>query len=254
MPNNIQLTDDELVSFEQEWSTILEKKEIGFDPDEVKFLVYGESGVGKTVFGSTWIKPVFLDIDKGMSSIRRQVHRIKINAWEDLQNSYDLLANHRHPFRTVVVDSLNELQKLTMRNVVQTYTSIRRSYDSLPSQSDYGKMLDDYDKMIRAFRALPMHVVFISQVASREYETDPVQPQLTGKNAARDLCRMMDVVGYLDKRDSEGSGPKTRVMVFDQVGYVTKDRSGMLPGMLENPSYESIAKIWSPLTKAKNQE
>jgi len=227
------------------WAGKLEVKSEGFNADEVKFLVYGESGVGKTVFASTWPKPVFLDIDKGMASVRREVHRFPISTWEDLTEAVDLIANYEHPFRTVVVDSLNELQKLTMRNIVSTYTSIRRAYDNLPSLSDYGKMLDDYDKMVRFIRALPMNVVFVAQVAAREYETDPVQPQLTGKQSARDLCRMMDVVGYLDKADSEGGGAKTRIMTFDAVNFVTKDRSGVLPGRVDNPSHEVLLKNWT---------
>lgn len=215
-----------------------------FDPNKVKFLVYGESGVGKTVFSSTWPDPVFLDIDKGMASVNREVHRIPIDNWEDLIDATDFLANEVHPFKTIVLDSLNELQYLSMRNVVQSFPSIRRSYDSLPSISDYGKMLDDFDKIVRFIKAIDANIVMISQVASREYETDPVQPQFIGKSTARNLSRMMDIIGYLDKRDSS-EGAKTRMMIFDAVNYVTKDRSGQLPQQMENPSYEQLLRYWS---------
>lgn len=230
--------------FEEIWADKIEIKSGGFEADRIKFLVYGESGVGKTIFASTWPNPVFLDIDKGMASIKKQIYRFSIDSWEDLCEAVELLSNERHPFKTIVVDSLNELQKLAMRNVVRTFTSIRRAYDNLPSQSDYGKMLDDYDKMIRFIRSLPFNIVYIGQVAPRTYETDPVQPQLTGKQSARDLCRMLDIVGYLDKKEPEGGGAKTRVMVFDAVNFVTKDRSGSLPSVVENPEYDILNKYW----------
>jgi hypothetical protein len=214
-----------------------------FNPKEVKFLVYGESGSGKTVFSSSWPGVVFLDIDKGMSSVKRPVHRVPIEYWEDLVEAVDMLANEQHPFETVVLDSLNELQYLTLRNVVKTYPSIRRSYDSLPAISDYGKMLSDFDMMIRYIRSLPMNVVFIAQVAPREYETDPVQPQFTGKATSRNISRMMDVVGFLDKKEST-EGAKTRYMIFDAVNYVTKDRSGSLPQSVENPTYDKLLPFW----------
>lgn len=215
-----------------------------FDPQKIKFLVYGESGVGKTVFASTWPDPVFLDIDKGMASVHREVHRFQIDVWEDLVDSVDFLANESHPFKTVVVDSLNELQYLSMRNVIQGFPSIRRSYDSLPSISDYGKMLDDFDKMVRFIKSLECNVVFISQVAAREYDTDPVQPQFIGKSTARNLARMVDIVGYLDKKDSS-EGAKIRYMTFDAVNYITKDRSDSLPQQVENPTYDSLLKYWT---------
>lgn len=214
-----------------------------FNPKQVKFLVYGESGVGKTVFSSTWPKPIFLDIDKGMASVKREVHRIEINSWEDLMESIDFLSHETHPFETVVLDSLNELQYLTMRNVLSSFPTIRRSYDSLPSVSDYGKMLDDFDARVRDLKALPLNIVLIAQVAPRAYETDPVQPQFTGKSTARNLSRMMDIIGYLDKRESS-EGPKMRIMTFDAVNYVTKDRSDVLPQMVENPTYDKLLSFW----------
>ena len=231
------------LNFSESLSGKFEVHEGKFNVNEVKFLVYGESGVGKTVFSSTWPNPAFLDIDKGMASIKKEVYRFRIDYWEDLLEATDFLANERHPFKTVVMDSLNELQYLSMRNVISTYKSIRRAYDSLPGIGDYGKMIDDVEKMVRFIRSFPMNVVFISQVAERKYETDPVQPQLTGKTSARNFSRMMDVVGYLDKKDS-AEGAKTRIMVFDAVNYVTKDRSATLPVMVENPTYETLLKFW----------
>lgn len=213
-----------------------------FNREEVKFLVYGESGVGKTVFASTWPSCAFLDLDKGMASVKRHVYRFSIEYWEDLIEAIDYLSAHATPFKTIVLDSLNELQALSLRHIVRAY-QVRRPYESMPSQSDYGKMLDDFDLVVRDIRAIRKNIVFIAQVAPRTYETDPVQPQFTGKATARNISRMMDIVGYLDKRESEGA--KKRVMVFDAVNYVTKDRSGVLPQAIEDPTYEALNRFWS---------
>jgi hypothetical protein len=57
---------------------------------------------------------------------------------------------------------------------------------------------------------------------------------------------MVDIVGYLDKRESsEGGKPKTRVMVFDAVNQVTKDRSGKLPQQMDNPTYQQLFSYWT---------
>lgn len=215
-----------------------------FNPDEVKMLVYGNSGAGKTRFGATWPEVVFLDIDKGMDSVDNPgIARIPIDSWEDLQGAYEFLAYSKHPFRSVVVDSLNEIQHLSMGHVVDTYTSIRRSYDSLPGQSDYGKMLYDVDTMIRYVRALPMNVVLIAQLANREYETDPYQPYLVGKNTAKTLTQLMGVIGYIFKMESQEIR-KPNAMIFDGSAYVTKDRSGRLPGQVTQPTYQILRNYW----------
>lgn len=244
MSNQFEIDTENLSQRAKEIYSKFEVHEGKFNPNQVKFLVYGESGVGKTVFSSTWPDPVFLDIDKGMASVNREVHRIQIDSWDELVDATDFLANESHPFKTVVLDSLNELQYLSMKNVVQSFPSIRRSYESLPSISDYGKMLDDFDKIVRFIKSIDANIVMIAQVAAREFETDPVQPQFIGKSTARNLSRMMDVIGYLDKRDSS-EGAKTRLMIFDAVNYVTKDRSGKLPQQVENPTYDQLLRHWS---------
>jgi hypothetical protein len=242
------------ISIAEEYGIVLEEHEGLFNLDEVKFLVYGESGSGKTVFASTWPDVVFLDIDKGMSSITRKVSRIPIvstlkqTAWESMTRAINFLERtDQHSFKTVVIDSLNEMQVIAMNHVIEKFPEVRRPYKNLASQSDYGKMLDDFDKEVRRLRGLPLHIVFICQVAPQQYETDVVQPQLVGKHSSRNVARMMDVIGYLYKQEGgEGTGEqkKNRIMVFDAVNHVTKDRSDMLPNTIINPTFGSLYTNW----------
>ena len=253
---DINITKDIVTdrSIAEEFGIVLEEREGLFNLDQVRFLVYGESGSGKTVFASTWPDTVFLDIDKGMSSITRKVNRIPINsamkqtAWESLVRAVNYLERtDLHDFKTVVVDSLNEMQVIAMDHVIEKFPEVRRPYKNLASQSDYGKMLDDFDKEVRRLRGLPMHVVFICQVAPQQYETDVIQPQLVGKHSSRNVARMVDVIGYLYKQEGgEGTGDrkKNRVMVFDAVNHVTKDRSDLLPNTIINPTFGELYAHW----------
>ncbi|KKN66963.1 hypothetical protein LCGC14_0466430 [marine sediment metagenome] len=216
-----------------------------FNTEEVKFLVYAESGVGKTVFASTWPDPVFLDADRGMSSVSRNVGRIEIAKWADLENAIRYLLHSAHPYKTVVVDSLNEVQFFVMQNVISKFPDVRRPYKDLASQSDYGKALMDFDKYMRNLRALRMNVVFIANRAVQEYETDAIQPQFVGKNTARNVARMMDIVGYLYKADSGDKPKKSRIMAFDVANFVTKDRSDKLPSVVNNPTHNVLYEFWN---------
>ena len=243
----------QVISFAEEFGIQLEEHEGFFDSDQVKFLVYGESGSGKTVFGSTWPSCVFLDLDKGMSSVTRKVGRIPISAspgqlaWDSLVRAISFLENpETHNFKTVVVDSLNEMQTFSMDYVIEKFPEIRRPYGGLASQSDYGKLLYDFDHEVRRLKALPMNVVFICQVAPQVYETDIVQPQLIGKHTARNVARMMDIIGYISKQEG-GEGEqkkKDRIMVFDAINHVTKDRSDMLPFTITHPEHSELYAYW----------
>lgn len=214
-----------------------------FNPKRVRMLVYGDSGAGKTVFAATWPKPVFFDLDDGMASIEYPVPRFYIRNWSALQDACSFIGFEKHDFETVVVDSLNEGQWQAMQHVVQNFPTIRRSYDNLPSMSDYGKAIDDFDKFVRFMRSLPINVVFIAQLAKRDDPDEMAQPQFVGKATSSNIARMMDVIGFIYK--AESSEPrKPRIMTFDDSRYIAKDRSGKLPSQIENPTYEKLAAYW----------
>ena len=153
-----------------------------------------------------------------------------------------------HNYETVVIDTLNEMQRIAMRATIEDFPAIRRSYENLPSMSDYGKMLHDMVELTRDFAMLPMRVVLLGQVISRQFETDVLQPQLIGKNTSREVCRKMDVIGYIYKSEKEdentATSKKLSEIAFDVAEYVCKDRSFKLPATLVNPSFQSISQFW----------
>ena len=217
-----------------------------FDPEHAKILIYGESGTGKTRLASTFPGAIFADIDKGMSSVTEQVELIDIDNFKQLENMYLFLKSGEHEYQTVVLDTLNEMQRIAMHATVEDFPSIRRSYDDLPSMSDYGKMLHDMVELTRNFISLPLRVVLLAQVVSRLFDTDVLQPQLVGKNTSREICRKMDVVGYIYKSEKEDpeTHKKLSEIAFDANEYVTKDRSFRLPAILTDPSFSRISSYW----------
>jgi KaiC/GvpD/RAD55 family RecA-like ATPase len=222
----------------------------GFNKRRTRWVVYGESGSGKTVLASTFPNPLFLDVEDGTASITLPFASWRVSDWNDIFEALAwLTSDPEHDFQTVVIDSLNELQLISMRHIITNYSSVRRAYDSLPSVSDYGKMLDDVDRVVRILKSLPMHVVFLAQVQNREYETDAVRPQLVGKNTATNVARMMDVIAYLYKQ--EGDKETRRFLAFDVPDFVTKDRSGRLPSSLElqnrDTGFEQVFTYWEDL-------
>lgn len=220
----------------------------GFDPNRVRIMVYGESGVGKTRFAATWPSPFFVDMDDGLASVDTPVARVpvSVDTYADrIWSIYDYLATGEHPYKTIILDSLNEAQAFGLKSTVAAFPSVRRPYDSLAGQSDYGKMLADFDDVLRYYKSLPYHLILIAQVQSREFDTDLVQPQLIGKSTARNVARMVDVVGYMYR-----DGDANLNMSFKASDYVTKDRSGKLPATMQNPSYKAMASFWSPTKQA----
>jgi hypothetical protein len=93
-----------------------------------------------------------------------------------------------------------------------------------------------------------MNVVYIAQLARRESEDEMYQPHFTGKATAANVCRMMDVVGFIYKLDS-ADAIKPRAITFDDSRFMAKDRSDQLPGQISgtypHPCYDDLAQYWT---------
>lgn len=245
-PSNAVSQEDGTGSWDTAPKTLSEltiKEHTGkFNPAIAKILIYGESGTGKTRFASTFPNPIFVDVDHGMASVTEQVDMVDVNDFKEIETLYEFLKAGDHSYQTVVLDTLNEMQRLAMRATVEDFPMIRRAYNDLPGMTDYGKMLHDFIELTLKFINLPMRVVLLSQVGSRQFDTDVLQPQLVGKNSSREISRKMDIIGYIYK-SIEGD-KRTPAISFDATDYVTKDRSNRLPSSLPDPTYARMAAFW----------
>lgn len=102
-------------------------------------------------------------------------------------------------YRTVIVDSLTELEAYCF-NQLLGITDTTKLDDEVQSAewSEYKKNHTMMQRVIRAFRDLPMHVIF---TAAEQYQQDEnkrykYSPDLTGK-LSKKIQGFMDMVGYL---------------------------------------------------------
>lgn len=82
-----------------------------------KIIVYGPPGVGKSTFGSQAPNPIFLQIEEGVNNIYTPGTDDLVPAFpalnnaEELGNYISLLENEKHEFKTLVVDTVDWLER-----------------------------------------------------------------------------------------------------------------------------------------------
>lgn len=77
-----------------------------------RLLVYGPPGIGKTTLASEFPDPVFLQIEDGTPGGVELTSFGKIETFQDVMDSLGALYSEDHDRKTVVMDSVTELQKL----------------------------------------------------------------------------------------------------------------------------------------------
>jgi hypothetical protein len=235
----------------------------------IKAMIYAMNGVGKTrLAASASLVPemcpvLMLDVEGGTKSIRNiypevDVVRIKdvyddkgkllTSAWAKLGEVYEDLKKGGK-YKTIIVDSLTEIQQLSMVNVLRNEFAKNSERDpELPQLRDYGKVNIQIRKFVRAMRDLDAHVIFTAlEQQAKDDRTGKmyIRPSLPGK-LADEVPAFLDEVFYMkvdwetDKQTKERT-PVRYLLAQPDGTHVAKDRSDALPLYLTNPTMADIA-------------
>jgi hypothetical protein len=223
----------------------------------VCFLIHGDSKVGKTWLGASGPAPVLiLDAEGGTRFLTQQkrvswdglaepptqgewnVCVVMIRDYIQLRSIFQWLNSGRHPFRSVSIDSLSEVQQRCIDSIAGT---------NQMAQQQWGELLRAMSSLVRNFRDLVTHptnplqaVTFIAmsrEVAGRK--TPYVQGQL-----AVTLPYYIDVVGYyfLDTSSADGV-VRRKLLVSAHPLYEAGDRTGALGLGIENPTITNMLNL-----------
>lgn len=236
-----------------------------------KVLVYGESGVGKTVFASTAPRPIlWLEAEGGTNSIsdRSGIDIARVTGLETYREALQYLQANPDTYKTVVLDSFTETQASVMKEIMKRTVQKDPSRDEFsPLFAEWGRLVGVMREIARGFRDLPMHVVITA--LEREDKDDltgrtRIKPRLS-PTLADELPGFMDVVGYMYTTTSQrgevaaegavGSGDEedadgpiiVRNMLLKPTGkYSAKCRAPFgsnPPDFLREPVFEDVLKV-----------
>lgn len=229
----------------------------------LNILLYGDSGVGKTTLaGSASEVPamhpvLFIDIEGGTESLRNSypdVDTVRVTTWPEMQKVYNALHRGDSGYQTVVLDSLTEIQKFNMYQIMADLLA-KKGEDSnvdpdVPSMREWGKNLEQIRRFVRGFRDLPMHTIFTA-LAKTEKDArtgnTTIKPSLSGK-MADEVAAFLDIVSYYYVKDivveGESEPVAKRLLLTRKTSqHVAKDRSGRLPMVVESPTMDILHKL-----------
>jgi AAA domain len=179
------------------------------DEDEyVNLLVYGDSGIGKTVFAGSDDDVLFIaPEDNGTLSAKRfgsTAKKWKIHNWADIQEAYKWLASlDVIPFNWVALDSLTEMQQMCMRHILDEGVRINPARDpDLPQLQEWIPYYEKVRRMVKAFSNLQVNVIFTALQQDEENEEGDkvVLPMMQGKGTqyAKQVASFMTSFGRMN--------------------------------------------------------
>jgi phage nucleotide-binding protein len=206
----------------------------------VRLLVYGQAGAGKTSLIPTLPDPVVLSAEGGLLSIQgADVPFIEVSSMETLREAYAWLKSSAESmqYNSVALDSISEIAEVVL--------AAEKKGSKDPRQA-YGAMQDQMAELIRAFRDLPgRHVYFTAKLEKSQDEMGRIlySPSMPGNKTGQALPYFFDEVLAL-RIEKDAEGITQRALMCDSDGlWVAKDRSGKLDAWEAPDLGEIIRKI-----------
>jgi AAA domain len=231
----------------------------GVKPRPRNVLLYGEHKTGKTTLASTFPNPVIIDIEGGSDDL--DVDRTpRITTYAEFQDSVSWLLSTDHNFQTVVIDSVDWLEKLVWQFVAKN-----KGVNAL-SEIGFGKgfdfSFDEFEKIISALRSLNRrglatvligHAKTVKHRPPEGQEYDRWEPDLHDK-VKGPIVEFVDEIFFLKKETFTKSedlgfnktrgvavGTERRILVASDTGSVMAGNRLKMPNEIDAdfPTYLS---------------
>jgi len=228
----------------------------------ISIIVHADTKVGKSTFANTAPAPrLILDAEAAYRFLpgkkvfwdpMRDAPPEYDGSWETcvaivreysvMVRAYEWLNSGQHPFVSVVVDSISEIQKRCKDQM--------RSLDEQMDMRKWGALLDHMEWLVRGLRDLTEHptkpiqaIILTAMTSNREGKWRPyVQGQLSVT-----MPYFLDVIGYLYKQDVASEDPSQpakrvrRLLTANHPQFEAGERvQGRLPDVLDNPTVPMI--------------
>lgn len=184
-------------------SLIKKPSEIVAEATNLKVLVYGQPGIGKTTYGLGATDPLLLDCDNGIRRVLPQHRRdnIPVKSWADIMG---MLTEDLSPYRTLVIDTIGKLLDYLAESLVKDNPKYGAKNGGLSLQG-YGALKNQFVSFLARCNSLNKHLVFISHdKEGKEGDDMVVRPDITGSSMGI-VIREMDLVGYMESRANRRS-------------------------------------------------
>jgi hypothetical protein len=225
-------------------------------------LIYGEGGIGKTHLAASASKvpalsPVLvLNVEEGAKTIAGayednvDIDVVTPRTFGKIQSIFDdLFAQRGSVYKTVVFDNATEGQKVGIEYIFdgdKQSTDFTEFMDASWSGGSWNRSSEQMRKLIRYFRVLPMHKIFLAW--RKDYAKDEKKERwgpAFSKSLAGEIPGMFDDVFYYYWANVNNE--QTRVLLTQgSANAVAKSRANgvPLPKTIQAPTMAKLCELW----------
>ncbi len=217
--------------------------------EKLRMVCFGDPGVGKTTLAATFPRPLIVDVDGGLIAVALDgTEALVVNpqGYRDLELLYSWVKQHADEVDSIVVDSITELQRLLVDQIVdegkgKTGKASQSITDFVPEQAEYLANQRQIHRFLYALKQLGKHVIVTAGVRERGVKRCPdVTPGLLTI-----VNHWSSVTGELVNADKDGEIRRVLVTQPSNIREAKTRFSSLLP-YVENPTFNEL---WDRIQK-----
>ena len=168
------------------------------DHADLTVLVYGPSKIGKSTWCSRSEGALFLATEPGLNSL--DVFQVPIRNWEELLTACGEIAEGKHPYKTVILDTVDNAYRMCAEHICQKFKIEHES--DLGYGKGYALINNEFYRVLNKLALLPYGLFLISHSQEKEIETRTgkltrIVPTLPDK-ARKIVLGMVDIILFCD--------------------------------------------------------
>lgn len=139
-----------------------------------RIMIYGVEGIGKTTFAASAPSPIFILTEDGLGSLQVD-HFPIVRSFAEVMEAIGTLYSEKHSFETVVIDSLDWLEAIIVREIETKFDAKDLAYGkgSLIAAEKWRTLLDGLDAL-RNERG--MSVILLAHTTIKRFDSPEVEP------------------------------------------------------------------------------
>lgn len=210
-----------------------QKSKPQFSMSNLSMLLYGAPKIGKSTFCSRAEDALFIATEPGLNHL--ETYNIRVNSWREFLEAMALIAKGNHPFKTIVIDTVDKLcdfceQELCAQNNVV-------SLSDFAFGKGYALYKTEMSRVFQKVFALNMGVILTSHTQLTDVDTP--QGRITRwtptfpKRIQDVIIPMVDIIGFAQNvvsLNEKGERVEERVLQTKTSSlWEAGDRTGRLP-------------------------
>lgn len=183
----------------------------------VKALIYGQPGTGKSTVALSAPQPVMLDFDGGVQRVNGafQCPTLQVESWEQVNEALTEIEAGSFPCKTIVIDTAGKMLDYMGAFIIKDSPKYGKADGSLTLQG-YGVRKSMFINFLRRVGIMGKNVVFVAhEREEKDGEVKVIRPEIGGSSAA-DLIKELDLVGYMQSFSYEATRNGKHEIVVDR--------------------------------------